>query len=266
MLRFLGGLLVAAGFFLGIPVMARADGGTSALPPLPRPSDETPPPAPPPPPAPLPPPTAARLPDAPPPYAPPPPVAAGTAPDTETTAEPETADLAGGFARIPKLLVLSVGPVFAFPEDTNQNDGQGLGIYAGFEFALLPSRWFSPRAYAGLLVASADENSCNGAAVPCHVSAQIGVLGIKGRLTIPIPYVAPFIETGVGMSVGAMSTHTVDIDKRLSGVAYNIPFSLGLSFGIGQRRFMELAFAFLYHPDLSQIDGAFTLSLFLMAW
>jgi hypothetical protein len=263
MLRFRCGLLVAA-FLLGIPAMARADGGTSALPPLPRPADETPPPAPspsPPPPA-----TAARLPDAPPPYAPPPPVAAGTAPDAETTAEPATTDLASGFARIPKLLVLSIGPAFAFPDDSNQNDGYGLGVYAGFEYALLPTRWFSPRAFAGLLLASADENSCNGGALPCHVSAQIGVLGIKARFTIPIPYVAPFIEAGVGMSVGAMSTQTVDIDKRLSGVAYNIPLSIGLSFGIGQRRFMELAFAFLDHPELSQIDGAFTVSLFLMAW
>src|SRR5580693_1084525 len=128
MLRFRCGLLVAA-FLLGMPAMARADGGTSALPPLPRPADETPPPAPPPPP---PPPTAAPLPAAPPPYTPPPPVAAGTAPDAETTAEPATADLASGFARIPKLLVLSVGPAFAFPDDSKQNDGQGVGVYAGF--------------------------------------------------------------------------------------------------------------------------------------
>ncbi len=98
------------------------------------------------------------------------------------------------------------------------------------------------------------------------MSAEIGVLGIKGRLTIPIPYVAPFLETGLGMSVGALSTQTIDIDKRLSGVTYNIPFSIGLTFGVGQRRFLDLAFAFLFHPEVSQIDGAFTVSLFLMAW
>lgn len=156
---------------------------------------------------------------------------------------------------------MSAGLGFSFPYDFESSGAEGSGFYWSAEYALLPSPWFSPRVYAGMLVTSADETSCSGRVLPCDASAQIGFVGIKGRLTIPIPYVAPFAEAGLGMSIGAMSTQTPGIDKRLSGITYNVPFALGLSFGAGQRYFIDLALGYLVHPALSQYDAAFALSL-----
>jgi len=137
----------------------------------------------------------------------------------------------------------------------------GSGFYAAGEFVLVPNMWVSPRLYGGLLLTSTDSSTCGGAA-PCDVGAKIGFLGAKGRLTFPIPYVAPFFELGVGMSVGTITTQVGTIDaKDFSGVTYHVPFALGLSVGEMHHYVVDLALTYLVHPDQSQIDGALAISL-----
>jgi hypothetical protein len=163
-------------------------------------------------------------------------------------------------ADIPKLVVASVGLGLSFPSRSDVN-AQGSGFYASGEFVLVPNMWVSPRLYGGLLLTSMDSSTCGGA-TPCNVTAKIGFLGAKGRLTIPIPYVAPFFELGVGMSAGTITTQLDSIvAKNFTGLTYHIPVALGLSFGEMHHYFVDIAFSYLFHPDQSQIDGALALSL-----
>jgi hypothetical protein len=163
------------------------------------------------------------------------------------------------FANVPELLVVSVGLGISIPTGAPASAPTGNGFYAGAEFVLVPSLWFSPRLYGGLLLTSADRGTCP-AEVPCSAEARIGFVGAKGRLTIPIPYVAPFFELGVGMSAGTLTTETIDSDRTFAGVTYHVPLAIGLSFGEMHHYVVDVAFSYLYHPAQSQIDGALALS------
>jgi len=154
----------------------------------------------------------------------------------------------------PHRLQVSAGLGYAFPIDERLDgtEASGTGGFGEVEYVYNRVEWATPRAYAGALVTGSD-GGCE--LTPCDVSAQIGFLGVKGRLLAPIPYVAPFFELGVGASLGAMSTRVggfVDIEKR--GVMYHIPFSLGIAFGA--HRDVELSLQYLFHPEQEQFNGA----------
>jgi hypothetical protein len=137
----------------------------------------------------------------------------------------------------------------------------GSGFYASGEFVLVPNLWVSPRVYGGLLLTSTESSRCSGV-TPCNVEAKIGFLGAKGRLTIPIPYVAPFFEVGIGVSAGTITTEVDSIvSKDFTGLTYHIPFALGLSLGEMHHYIVDLAFSYLFHPALSQFDGALAVSM-----
>jgi hypothetical protein len=134
------------------------------------------------------------------------------------------------------------------------------------------SDWFTPRGYAGLLLTfddAADDDVCQEEVSRpqrrttvtefCEVTAKIGFLGAKGRLGIPIPYVAPFLELGLGLSFGVLRTRTIVVDEETEGVAYHIPAAVGLM--IGEHHEFEVALSFLYHPEQRQLGGAFAFGM-----
>jgi hypothetical protein len=243
---------VFAPLALAVPYGARAQQPEAppSLPPLPPPDAEP----------------APAVPSTPAPTEPPP----ATPPPARVASPSSSADVPEGepaettpvltLGDIPKLLVASVGLGYSFANQRTGNDPSGRGFYASAEFVLVPNMWVSPRLYGGLLLTSTDSSTCGGAS-PCDVEAKIGFLGAKGRLTIPIPYVAPFFELGVGMSAGTLATRTDSTDKNFAGVTYHIPFALGLSFGEMHHYFVDLALSYLFHPDQSQFEGALALSL-----
>ncbi len=161
-------------------------------------------------------------------------------------------------ARLPgtRALELSagLGMVAASDQGGVPVNGTGEGLYASAEYVLRPSSWFSPRLYGGLLLTRAA-NDCG--AQPCDVSARYAFGGAKARLLAPIPWVAPFIELGVGLSLGHFTTRSgtlVDVDK--AGSTYHWPFSIGVAFGAGRQ--YEVALAYLFHPQQSQFSGGIT--------
>ena len=154
----------------------------------------------------------------------------------------------------PHRLQVSAGLGFTVPtnEDLADVDADGMGGFGEVEYVYHAVEWATPRAYAGVLLTGSNSDC---PLAPCDVSAKIGFLGVKGRLLAPIPYVAPFIELGVGASVGSMSTRAGDIvDIERSGVTYHIPLTLGL--GFGEHHEFELSFQYLFHPELRQFGGA----------
>jgi hypothetical protein len=224
---------------------AQPEPSPPALPPLPPPTDEPPvgsSPAP------------SSAPAPPPPVEAPPPVTSAPVPEE---APPEATHVPS-FADIPKLLVVSAGLGLAI-SDVQGNTPTSAGFYANTEVVLVPSMWFSPRAYAGVLFTSTDASTCP--TPGCDVHASIGFLGVKGRLTIPIPYVAPFLEAGVGASVGNLTTRVYDTDVDFTGVTYHVPFAIGLSIGSMHDYVVDLGLSYLWHPAQSQFGGGYLLSV-----
>jgi hypothetical protein len=155
----------------------------------------------------------------------------------------------------PHALAVSAGFGFTFPTD-NTIDATSNGAFGEVEYIYRRVEWFTPRAYAGLVLTSPEYCEL----VDCDVSSKIGFIGVKGRLLIPIPYVAPFIELGLGASLGSLTTRIgtlVDIED--SGLMYHIPFALGLV--LGKSRQVELSFKYLSHPAQEQFNGALALGI-----
>jgi hypothetical protein len=133
----------------------------------------------------------------------------------------------------------------------------GIGFYGSAEYIYERVEWATPRAYAGVLIAGSTDDC---AFTPCDVSARIGFIGVKGRLLAPIPYVAPFIELGIGFSVGSLRT-LLDgyVDESSSAFMYHVPFAFGLA--LGKHHEVEVVLQFLAHPEQNHSDGGFAIGL-----
>lgn len=140
-----------------------------------------------------------------------------------------------------------------------ETPGTGRGFYGELEYVPRPGGWFTPRLYAGALLAG-PEGDCGPGVTPCDVSARIGFAGAKVRLLVPVPLVAPFVEFGIGGSAGRFSTRSgQDVDVGRSGVAYHVPVAFGIA--LGARHTWVVAFRYLFHPELKQFGGGVTLGL-----
>ena len=165
-----------------------------------------------------------------------------------------------GFAS-DRALDLSVGLGLSFPTEQNGRtpDGTGRGGFAQAEYVFRTTEWFTPRLYTGLLFTSPHDD-CGQGVTPCDVSAKIYFLGGKFRLMAPIPYVGPFLELGIGASIGRMRTQIGDtLDVASSGVMFHVPFSLGLA--LGRDRQFEIAFQYLAHPEQRQVTGGLAIGM-----
>jgi len=160
-------------------------------------------------------------------------------------------------------LSIGYGRTMAFSRPQDDRSLSGDGVFSDVEYYLAVSDWFSPRAYAGLLLTFAsDDDRCADRGVACDVSTQIGFLGVKGRFSVPIPYAAPFLELGAGLSLGALRTRTLRVHEAHDGVTYHVPFAVGLA--LGPEHDIQLALAFLFHPAQKQATGACTVGLSLV--
>ena len=134
----------------------------------------------------------------------------------------------------------------------DQTDIMGSGFYAQGEYVYNLFSWFGFRPYAGVVFASGESEYV--AMQEYHVKQNALLVGAKARITAPIPYVAPFIESGIGMSAGQFKTYTpsVDIDKK--GLQLHVPVIFGLA--IGKNHNYELKFVYYFHPNAEQTSGA----------
>lgn len=103
-----------------------------------------------------------------------------------------------------KSIDVSIGFGVSAPYD--DDDVTGSGFYLQGEYVLTITKWIDIRSYAGLILTSADENEQN---PPEYKStANAFLIGGKTRITAPIPWVAPYIEFGIGASFGSFETVT----------------------------------------------------------
>ena len=148
----------------------------------------------------------------------------------------------------------SIGYGMSAPYDNVNINGSG--FYAQGEYVMGISKWFGIRPYGGVIFTSENKNDKQQNQVNYKVTSKAFMLGGKARFCAPIPYIAPYLETGLGLSIGSFETYT-DISRN--GIIMHIPFSIGLS--LGRKHSVDVAFTYYYHPSVKQFSGAAALGL-----
>jgi hypothetical protein len=158
-----------------------------------------------------------------------------------------------------KFINISIGLGITAPYDINDDvvDIIGTGFYAQGEYVFGLTKWFGVRPYAGILLTSEDKEDQS----PYKVTSRAFLAGIKGRVLAPIPWVAPYIEIGVGASAGTFETFTPYTQIKEHNVILHIPFSLGLA--LGPKNNVDVEFTYYFHPAVEQFGGAAAIGITL---
>lgn len=151
----------------------------------------------------------------------------------------------------------SIGIGLCASSNEDESDVIGDGFYAQAEYVWNPTNWFGVRPYAGVVLASGESDDQD--MQKFKIKSNAFLLGAKVRVAAPIPYVAPFIESGLGMSLGSFETRTEFTDKKKSGALLHIPFTLGLA--IGRKHNYEVKFTYYFHESVEQFSGAVAFGL-----
>ena len=136
-------------------------------------------------------------------------------------------------------------------------DSAGSGFYLQGEYVLTISNWIDLRPYVGLILSKANDEDFNGNPTPYFVTSNALLFGGKARVTIPIPWVAPYFELGIGGSLGKFETFTPDTIINKSGLIYHIPVSIGLQ--LGPKHNIDLALTYCTQETVRQAVGAFAI-------
>jgi len=150
-----------------------------------------------------------------------------------------------------KSIDASIGLGYSFPND--QSDIYGSGFFMLGEYALSLASWIELRPYTGLILTNtnSDNNELNKADYKSTINAFL--LGGKTRIIAPIPWVSPYIEIGIGMSVGSYKNLTLYTNINDNGIVLHIPWSLGLK--IGRNHKFDISFSYFEHPSVEQYVG-----------
>ncbi|WP_248574807.1 hypothetical protein [Flavobacterium sp. H122] len=149
----------------------------------------------------------------------------------------------------------SLGIGMCAPYD--ETDLTGTGFYAQGEYVYNLKSWFAFRPYAGIIIASGESDEPG--MEEYKIKSNAFLLGTKVRISAPIPYVAPFLESGIGLSVGSFQTYTPYTNLKKNGVLPHIPFSVGLA--LGRKHNVEIKFTYYYHSTAEQFSGAMAAGL-----
>ncbi len=133
------------------------------------------------------------------------------------------------------------------------------GFFMQGELVLKAYSWLELRPYAGLILTSSNGKDINNNPTNEKAESKAFLLGGKARVRAPIPWAAPYLEIGIGGSIGKFKTLTAfsNIDK--SGFVFHIPISFGLE--LGQNNNVDLGFTYYFHPAVEQFSGAFALGI-----
>lgn len=134
-------------------------------------------------------------------------------------------------------------------------DVMGGGLYLQGEYIFGITSWFSARPYVGGIFTSVDNNPDLQNQPQYRVTTNAFLVGGKVRFFAPIPWVAPFIEGGIGASIGKFETLTPGVNFDKSDLLLHIPFSLGLA--IGRKHSFEIGISGYFHPAAKQSNGVF---------
>lgn len=141
----------------------------------------------------------------------------------------------------------------------------GAGYTLQADFIIAPYEWFNVRAYLGMIKVGrrANDEYCEQQGIHCHVTAHGAIGGLMARLTVPIPWISPFIGAGLGSTFGRYSHRTPNDYTRRNGMFMHVPLTLGLA--LGPHSEVDLGATVLRHPgsrgDIVSVYLALTLPL-----
>jgi hypothetical protein len=130
----------------------------------------------------------------------------------------------------------------------------GNGFYAQAEYVFAFKKWLGVRPYAGFISTNPSKSGTDTSLSEYRVTSKAFLLGGKARICAPIPWIAPYIELGVGVSAGSFETFTPSTYKKDSGLLMHIPYTLGLA--LGKNHEVEIAVTYYEHPSVDQFSGA----------
>lgn len=150
-----------------------------------------------------------------------------------------------------KSIDVSIGIGLSTPY-AEQADVTGSGFYVQGEYVLAISSWFDIRPYAGLILTKTDDNDNNPKEFESTTNAAL--VGGKARIKMPIPWVSPYVEIGIGASIGSFETVNPIDNIKKSGLISHIPFSIGLE--LGKKHNFDFALTYYYQNSVQQFTGA----------
>ena len=133
------------------------------------------------------------------------------------------------------------------------------GFFLQGEYILTVASWFEIRPYAGLVLTSSNGKDMDDNPTDEKAESKALLIGGKARVRAPIPFVAPYLEIGIGGSIGKFETFTAYTNIDKSGFIYHIPFSLGLE--LGRHNDVDLSFCYYFQPTVEQFVGAFAIGV-----
>uniref|UniRef100_UPI004049E65B hypothetical protein n=1 Tax=Gelidibacter sp. TaxID=2018083 RepID=UPI004049E65B len=157
-----------------------------------------------------------------------------------------------------KLINVQVGYAISFPYES-VDDIADDGFFLQGELVLKAASWFELRPYAGLILTNSNGTDLNNNPTLEKAESKAFLIGGKARIRAPIPWVAPYIELGLGASIGKFETFTAYTDINKNGVIYHIPFAFGLE--LGKNNNVDLGFTYYIQPSVEQFAGAFAFGI-----
>lgn len=133
------------------------------------------------------------------------------------------------------------------------------GFFAQAELILTVKSWLELRPYTGFISTNAGGEDLDGNPSNEIATTKAFLMGGKARARAKLGWFAPYVEAGVGTSIGSYRTLTFfdDIDK--SGITYHIPLSAGIEFG--RKGNFDLGLMYLLQPSVKQYAGAFAIGV-----
>lgn len=135
-----------------------------------------------------------------------------------------------------------------------EEDGGGSGFYAQGEYVMGITKWFGLRPYAGIIITSPDQKTNQEIENDYKITTKAFSFGGKARIAAPIRWIAPFIESGIGASIGSFETFSPSTNIKKNGILMHIPFSLGLA--VGPKHNVDIIFTYNFYPTVKQVSGA----------
>lgn len=139
------------------------------------------------------------------------------------------------------------------------DDISDTGFFAQGELVLSAASWVEFRPYAGILITNSDGRDIDGTPTAELAESKAFLIGGKARIRAPIRWVAPYIEAGIGASIGKFETQTFFDSIERSGLIYHLPVSFGLE--LGRNNNFDLGFMYFFQPTVQQFAGAFTIGV-----
>lgn len=127
------------------------------------------------------------------------------------------------------------------------------------EYVMKIASWVQIKPYASFFLTHSNGRDIYDRPTTERAETTAVMLGGKARLRAPIPWVAPYLELGLGTSIGQFETITAFTDIDRWGAIYHIPFALGLE--LGPQHQVDLGFSYYFLPTVEQIAGAFAIGV-----